>query len=168
MPSSADVVIRRARVDDARPLADLHIACWDDAYTGLVPQHFIDDRRAAHEERVQRWAEILAGGTTTLLAEAESALVGFSSTGPPRDNDLAGDFDVELYSLYARASWWGTGVGYALLREAVGDRATYLWVLANNPRAVRFYERQGFRADGTREERDMGLHLRMVRAGTPG
>lgn len=168
MPSTADVVVRRARVDDARRLTELHIDCWDDAYTGIVPQHFIDDRRAAHEERVQRWGEILAGDTTTLVAEEESGLIGFASTGTPRDNDLADDFDVELYGLYVRGVWWGTGVGYALLREAVGDRATYLWVLANNPRAIRFYERQGFRADGTREDRDMGAHLRMVRAGTPG
>lgn len=168
MAGSTEALIRRAVVDDARALADLHIDCWDDAYTGLVPQHFIDDRRARHEERVERWGEILAGDTSTLVAEAGAGLIGFASTGPPRDNDLADDFGVELYGLYVRAAWWGTGVGYALLREAVGDRATYLWVLANNPRAIRFYERQGFRADGTREERDMGTHARMVRAGTPG
>jgi GNAT superfamily N-acetyltransferase len=166
MPPSADVVIRRAEVADARATADLHIDCWDDAYTGLVPQHFLDDRRAIHEERVEHWARILEAGSATLVAEADGGLVGFSSTGPPRDADLATDFDVELYALYVRARWWGTGVGYALLQAAVGDRATYLWVLDNNPRAIGFYERQGFRMDGTREERDMGVHARMVRAGT--
>ena len=63
-------------------------------------------------------------------------------------------------------AWWGTGVGYVLFEEAVGDRAAYLWVLAGNDRAIRFYERQGFRLDGTEDEHDEGLHVRMVRAGT--
>ena len=65
-----------------------------------------------------------------------------------------------------RKKLWGTGVGYALFEAAVGDRAAYLWVLAANERAIRFYERQGFRLDGTEDEQDEGLHVRMVRAGT--
>jgi GNAT superfamily N-acetyltransferase len=65
-----------------------------------------------------------------------------------------------------RAAWWGTGVGSALLREAIADRAAYLWVLAANDRAIRFYEHHGFALDGTEDEHDEGLHVRMVRAGT--
>ena len=73
--------------------------------------------------------------------------------------------ELELYALYVRAAYWGTGVGYALFEIAVGDRACYLWVLAGNERAIGFYERQGFRLDGTEDEHDEGLHVRMVRAG---
>ncbi len=157
-------VIRRAVPDDAQALADLHIDCWDDAYTGLVEQHFLDDRRAILDERVEHWRDILSGHEPTLVAEDESGLLGFASAGQGRDNDV--DLDLELKALYVRAACWGTGLGYALLEEAIGDRAAYLWVLANNPRAIGFYERQGFRFDGTRDERDMGVHARMVRAGT--
>ena len=67
---------------------------------------------------------------------------------------------------YVRAAYWGTGVGYALFEIAIGDRAAYLWVLAGNERAIGFYERQGFRLDGTEDEHDEGRHVRMVRAGT--
>jgi len=69
-------------------------------------------------------------------------------------------------ALYVRAARWGHGIGYALLETAIGDRAAYLWVLHDNERAIGFYERQGFRLDGTRDEHDEGLHVRMVRAGT--
>lgn len=165
MASSTDVVIRRAVADDAAAMAALHIDCWDDAYTGLVPQHFLDDRRAIHDERVEHWRAILSEHHDTLVAEGPSGLLGFASAGQGRDNDV--DLDLELWALYVRASCWGTGLGFALLEEAIGDRAAYLWVLADNPRAIRFYERQGFRFDGTRDERDMGVHARMVRAGTP-
>ena len=65
-----------------------------------------------------------------------------------------------------RAAYYGSGIGYALFEQAVGDRAAYLWVLAGNERAIAFYERQGFRLDGTEDEQDKGMHVRMVRAGT--
>ena len=162
MPS--DVSIRQAVVPDAEPLAHLHVDVWDDAYTGLMPQGILDDRREKVAERVDKWRGILGGQDSIWVAEDTEGLIGFASTGPARDNDM--DDTLELYSLYVRAAYWGTGVGYALFEVAVGDHAAYLWVLADNARAIGFYERQGFRLDGTEDEHDEGLHVRMVRAGT--
>ena len=159
------VLIRPAEPADAEALAHLHLDVWDDAYTGLMPQGILDDRREKVDERVERWQEILTTSeNTTWLAEDAEGLIGFAGTGPARDNDM--DDLLELYALYVRASRWGTGVGYALFETTVGDRAAYLWVLASNERAISFYERQGFRLDGTDDEHDEGLHVRMVRAGT--
>lgn len=162
MPS--DVSIRQGVVPDAESLAHLHVDVWDDAYTGLMPQGILDDRREKVAERVDRWREILGSREPTWVAEDSEGLIGFASTGPARDNDM--DDTLELYALYVRASYWGTGVGYALFEIAVGDRAAYLWVLAGNERGITFYERQGFRLDGTEDELDEGRHVRMVRAGT--
>lgn len=159
------MAVRRASVVDAEALAHLHLDVWDDAYTGLMAQQLLDDRREKLAERVERWREVLGSGEeSTYVAAGPDGLVGFASAGPGRDNDV--DTELEVKALYVRAAHWGTGVGYALLREAIGDRAAYLWVLAGNERAVRFYERQGFRLDGTQDELDEGLHARMVRAGT--
>jgi len=55
-----------------------------------------------------------------------------------------------------RAGCWGTGVGCAPFEQAVADRVASLRVLANNERAISFYERQGFRLDGRLEEHDEG------------
>jgi len=158
------VRIRRGIPEDAEPMAQLHVDVWDDAYSGLVPQGILDDRRERVAERAERWRDIFAQEKPTWLAEDGDGLVGFSGTGPARDNDI--DLELELYALYVRAAYYGTGVGYALFEQAVGDRSCYLWVLAGNDRAIRFYERQGFRLDGTQDEHDEGLHVRMVRAGT--
>jgi len=165
-PLPDGVTIRRATPDDAPALAHLHLDVWDDAYTGLMDQAVLDDRRANVEGRIQRWREILAEHERTLLAVGPEGLVGFAGAGPGRDNDVSPELDLELHALYVRAAWWGTGIGYALLEDAIGDRAAYLWVLAGNERAIRFYERQGFRRDGTEDEHDEGRHVRMVRAGT--
>jgi len=164
MPVPAHVSIRPAVPGDAEALAHLHVDVWDDAYTGLVPQGILDDRREKVAERVERWEQILTGPTSVWVAEEEHGPVGFAQTGPARDNDM--EELLELWALYVRASHWGTGLGYALFETAVGDRAAYLWVLAGNERAIRFYERQGFRLDGTEDEHDEGRHVRMVRAGT--
>lgn len=157
------ITIRRAVPDDAEALTHLHLDCWDDAYAGLIDQQVLDARRISVPERIDRWRTILEQGEGPLLAEGPEGLVGFVSTGPGRDNDV--DTDLELMSLYVRAAWWGTGVGYVLFEEACDERAAYLWVLEGNDRALRFYERQGFRRDGTVDEHDEGLHVRMVRAG---
>jgi GNAT superfamily N-acetyltransferase len=165
-PLPDGVTIRRATPDDAPALAHLHLDVWDDAYAGLMDQAILDERRANVEGRIQRWREILAEHDRTLLAVGPEGLVGFAGAGPGRDNDVSPELDLELHALYVRAAWWGTGIGYALLEDAIGDRAAYLWVLAGNERAIRFYERQGFRRDGTEDEHDEGRHVRMVRAGT--
>ena len=158
------VSLRRAEAADAEALAHLHLDVWDDAYTGLMPQGILDDRRERVDERVERWRDILGQPHGNWVAEDTDGLVGLACSGPARDNDI--DDLLELYALYVRASYYGTGVGFALFEQTVGDRAAYLWVLANNERAIRFYERQGFRLDGTEDEHDEGLHVRMVRAGT--
>ena len=160
MVRPAGVVIRAAEVGDAEDLARLHQDCWDDAYTGLVPQQVLDDWRHDLEGRVLRWRQTLPDDGATLLAETADGLVGFARCGA-RDEDV--DLDLELIAIYVRAAWWSTGLGRALFEEAVGERPAYLWVLEGNERAIGFYERQGFRMDGSRKERPEGVHLRMVR-----
>jgi GNAT superfamily N-acetyltransferase len=159
------IVVRRAVPEDAEELAHLHLDVWDDAYTGLVPQGILDDRRERAAERVEHWRTILGSDSPapTYVAEGVDGLVGFAAAGPARDADV--DVELELWALYVRQRHYSTGVGYALFETVVGDRAAYLWVLAGNTRAIGFYERQGFRLDGTEDEQDEGLHLRMVRAG---
>lgn len=62
-----------------------------------------------------------------------------------------------MYAIYVDAQRFGTGIGIALLQESVrrtsaaGHPRMLLWVLKGNTRARRFYERQGFAADGDEE-----------------
>lgn len=68
--------------------------------------------------------------------------------------------------MYVLREHHGGGAGQALLDAALGAEPAQLWVAAANARAIRFYERNGFRADGT-ETVDPRLsdlrELRMVR-----
>ena len=154
--------IRSAVPADAEALTRLHLDCWDDAYTGLIPQEILDARRDDVDGRVERWRAIIGQGAT-ILAEHDGGLIGFASAGPGRDDGPA-DVPLELQALYVRATHWGTGLGHALLARAVGDAECYLWVLEGNDRSVTFYEKHGFRPDGGAMDTPEGHHIRMLRA----
>ncbi len=58
------------------------------------------------------------------------------------------------------------GSGQALLDSAVADRSAFLWVAELNPRAIAFYRRNGFEADGAHTvsaEWENLAEIRMVR-----
>lgn len=157
-----DVTIRRAEPADAEPLAVLHLVVWEEAYTGLMPQQVLDERRARPiADRVEVWRRRLArpDQQTWVAVDEDGDIVGFAESGRGRD----GSGDLEVMALYVRAGRYGTGLGHRLLDTAIGDRPAYLWVLAGNERALRFYEKHGFALDGRVEEEPEGRHLRMVR-----
>ena len=83
------------------------------------------------------------------MAEVEGELIGFSVAGPARDPEPP--VELELYAVYVRRLWYGTGVGQALTEAVIGDRPACLWVLETNLRARAFYARNGFRPDGERQ-----------------
>ena len=75
-----------------------------------------------------------------------SDLVGFVGSGPARDENPPRE--RELYFIYLLDAYHGTGIGQKLFDAAVGNDPVYLWVASDNPRAHRFYTRNGFVADG--------------------
>jgi GNAT superfamily N-acetyltransferase len=160
------VLIRPAAVRDAEALTDLHLDVWEETYGDLIAVDILQERRKSRSDRIARWRQnIPQPESETLLAweDDRSRLLGFVSTGPGRDEPEAGLPDVEVWALYARAEVYGRGVGYALLNEAIGTAAAYLWVLDGNDRAIGFYERQGFRFDGSSKTEPVGVERRMVR-----
>lgn len=150
--ASSSPRIRPATAEDADALGAFHVASWREAYAGLLPAEFLAGLDV--DGRARRWRDILEGGSagTTLLAASAGGVVGLVSVGPslqPAQPATAG-----LYALYVDAAEWGTGLGYrlheaglGLLRTAGAVRAE-LWVLRTNARAISFYERQGWYADG--------------------
>jgi GNAT superfamily N-acetyltransferase len=88
----------------------------------------------------ERWqTQLRRADATTLLAEVQghpSGLVSFSAEW--------------LESLFVVPEQWGSGVAARLHDEAVAAlvRPCHLWVLEENLRARRFYERRGWQGDG--------------------
>ena len=126
---------------------------WQSAY-----EHVFGAERLAGvtvEQRLPMWRQILNDPSqTALVVEDETGrLVGWCTVAPSRDADA----DGELWGIYVLQEAWGTGAGTALLVAGtdvlgeLGYREAILWVLEDNPRARRFYERAGWALDGARK-----------------
>jgi GNAT superfamily N-acetyltransferase len=152
------VEVRRARLDDAAAIAAVHVGAWQSAYVHIFGKERLAELDA--ERRTGGWERVLAERheEEVFVAERDGSLVAFASVGPSRDGEASG----ELYAIYALPEAWGTGAGPELMREALtalrarGFATATLWVLEDNPRARRFYEREGWALDTARRE---GEHL---------
>ena len=145
------MVIGPATADDAREIAHIHVDAWRAAYAGIMP----DEHLAALsvDERETMWREAIAAGRPELLvARLDGRVTGWISFDRARESD-AGAHIGEVWALYLDPAHVSTGLGSALWRGAKerlvarGFRSVILWVLAGNPRAIRFYERVGFAVD---------------------
>ena len=59
---------------------------------------------------------------------------------------------VEIVAIHSLPESWGTGLGHAMLEESlnqIGNQRVFLWAFKENKRARRFYEKHGFRWDGS-------------------
>ncbi|MFF8034474.1 MULTISPECIES: GNAT family N-acetyltransferase [unclassified Streptomyces] len=157
------VRLRAMTADDCARVAGIRVRGWQHAYRGLVPQPYLDGLDVGADAERHRTRLLRGDGSVVnLVAETEGGdLAGWAAFGPYRDGDVRTG-DAELYALYLRPEHIGRGVGRALLTEvthrcaAAGHRDMYLWVLKDNARARRFYERAGFGADGAEESFEVG------------
>jgi len=150
--TSPDGTVRPARPADAREIAVVHVATWQHAYAGLLP----DDLLAGLDvnQRAGHWRTRISeprNGIFVLVFEQLGRVRGFVSGGPSRDGDAGG----EVYAIYVDPACQGQGAGTRLLAAAARRLAearftgASLWVLADNHPSRRFYESRGWRPDGT-------------------
>lgn len=139
---------RPALLEDALPIAEVHIASWRAAYAGLLAPEYLSSLSV--EARASRWREILLSKqSSTLVAEVSGRVVAFANFGKCRDDD-APQNRGEIWALYAAPEAWGKGHGRALTVRAetelmsTGFAETSLWVLSENLRGIRFYESCGY------------------------
>jgi len=151
----ARLSIRTATPLDADAIARAQVASWQAAYRGIVPDEHLDaldwrEWAIARREQLERATD---EGVRVNVALVDGSLVGYVASGPERDGDPAAHQGEEVYALYLAPELWGRGIGRDLLSRAVAevpaDVPITLWVLADNLRARSFYERSGFRADGS-------------------
>ncbi|MFK8250311.1 GNAT family N-acetyltransferase [Ancylobacter terrae] len=128
-------------------MIDLWVAGWSATLPAIdfeARRGFIVDHLAALEA---------AGAATRLAFDAgNGTLAGFVVVDP-----ATGYLD----QLAVSPTWWGSGVAAALLAEArrLSPAGLLLDVNRDNPRAVRFYEREGFQRTGESTNPRSGLPI---------
>jgi GNAT superfamily N-acetyltransferase len=143
-------LIRRAAEADLPAIAAVHLASWQDACKGVVPEAVLLGRSIA---------DCLAGWRTTFAAHAANITVaashdgrihGFCCAGAVVDADRNAPFEFEVYGLHVAPSSRRNGIGARLLRQALararqrdGSSTAIVWALKDLALSRRFYEREG-------------------------
>jgi GNAT superfamily N-acetyltransferase len=154
------IEVRAAVPEDAHDVARVHVRSWQSAYRELIAQDYLDSLEPETWVGRYTFGRMGIGLPSTLVAVDGSTICGLATTGLCRDIDVS-NFG-ELIAIYVDPAYIRTGVGRLLIiaaRERLrrgGVRQAVLWVLDGNVRARRFYERDGWRFDGTRRTRTYG------------
>lgn len=150
--------IRQASIEDAKLLTDLAYTTFWDAFAHH-PKNAPDDlnyymRQAFNQEQIT--AELGDEKNIFLIAEIGDEAAGYSKIIIDNiEPGITAERPVELSRLYSHQKHLGQGVGQSLM-DACFDRARgegrdvmWLGVWEYNPRAQRFYEKNGFQVVGT-------------------
>ena len=156
------VIKKMESEDEINGKGYVHYKSWHEAYAGLIDAGYLE--RHTLEKCIataHKWPDNI------LVAKDGEKVVGFVGYGAYRDAALPAC--GEVFALYVLAEYYGQKVGYELMKAAVERLSAYkkiaVWVLKGNERAIRFYERFGFRFDGTEAEIVLGTpntELRML------
>jgi GNAT superfamily N-acetyltransferase len=152
--------LRRATGADANAVARMHVATWQTAYRGIVPDSFLDGMEVAARAARYTFDRLGPGDPATWIAVDDDRVVGMVSISPSRDEDLPEVGEVQ--ALYVSPERWRSGAGTQLMARAeallvqAGFRDALLWVLRDNARGRAFYEATGWRADGRSKTLEIG------------
>jgi GNAT superfamily N-acetyltransferase len=136
------IEIREARADEGPVLAAVQELASVAALGHIFPPELHPYPRGVVQAH---WGAALDDpAKRTLIAVSEDQPVGAACV-----------YEEWLEGLYVVPEQWGTGLGGRLHDRALevvrelGSERCHLWVLEDNARARRFYERRGWRENGT-------------------
>lgn len=154
----SSLIIRQATPEDARVLTDLAYTTFWDAFAHH-PKNAPDDlnhymRQAFNQEQIA--AELTDDKNIFLIAELEGEAAGYSKIVIDNiEPGITAERPVELSRLYSHQKHLGKGIGQSLMdacfERSRGEGRDVMWlgVWEYNPRAQRFYEKNGFRIVGS-------------------
>jgi GNAT superfamily N-acetyltransferase len=146
------VILRTGKDSDLGEVGRLHFRSRLDAYADVLPAQAL--AFGSPDGLAEWWAERWKWERDThrlAVAADGDRIVGFTYVGPDDEPGV-----MLLNAIHVDPQYVGSGVGRQLMADALphlGHRAV-LWVLAGNDRARRFYERGGWRFDGTTRVED--------------
>jgi ribosomal protein S18 acetylase RimI-like enzyme len=152
--------LKRATAADAAALSLVASACFLETFAGLLegPDIVAHCANANHHDTFRDWAEATDGRVVVAEIASGGAPIGYSVlTSPDFPAVDTHPDDIELRRIYTLSRAHGTGLGPALMAQALldaralGCKRVLLGVYAGNDRARAFYEKQGFEAVGTRQ-----------------
>ncbi len=151
------MTVRNAKYEDMELTASIMVTSFRTAFTEFVSPETMDT--CTNPDNCRAMLEhIYQEGKMRFLIGDDQGFLCWQET----------EDGAEIMALHSLPESWGSGLGHAMLTEAlkqIGDRPVFLWVFKENTRARRFYKKHGFHWDGSERvsEFDGALEVRYVR-----
>ncbi len=169
--------LRFAVPDDAAALSALAARTFQDTYAAFNTPANMAAHLAATFSPEQQRAEIEASDTMIIVAQRDEALIAYAHVAraivPPQVGDAQA---LEIKRFYVDRAWHGCGVAQRLMTKTIlsaaerGAATVWLTVWNQNPRAIAFYRKVGFRDVGEypfRLGNEIQTDILMARETTP-
>ncbi|MFC8538115.1 GNAT family N-acetyltransferase [Streptomyces sp. NPDC057249] len=153
------VHVREMDAADVEAVSMIRVRGWQAAYAGIVPETYLAAMTVEGDAGQRRqWFAQPGRQARDLVALGDRGPVGWICFGPWRGEAPGPRRVGEVYALYFLPDLIGQGIGRRLLEEAharmksLDFEVSALWVLSDNRRGRRFYERSGYQADGATQD----------------
>lgn len=138
----------------------VHWKSWQESYAGIVSADYLANMSLEKcIEIARRWPEGI------LVAKDGERVIGFVAYGTEAMEDIRPC--GMIFGLYLLQEYHGRGIGKRLMEAAMSKmddcEAVALWVFRENEKAIRFYERCGFLADGEEKTAVYGKPCQVIR-----
>jgi ribosomal protein S18 acetylase RimI-like enzyme len=147
--------IRYANENDSLLLAELGRKTFYDTFIEYNSPDDMAKYLSEHYSIEIQMSEIKDPDTVFLIAEQNGVPVGYTKLkGKSKGDGVAGTNPMELQRIYTIQEYIGKGVGAELMKEAIraakerGFNCLWLGVWEKNERAIKFYEKWGFKKVG--------------------
>jgi len=135
------MIVGNAKFEDMKQAGHIMSVSFRSAFADFVSRQTMD--ACAREENCIALLEgIFREGKVHFLMGGNSGMLAWQHT----------EDGAEIIAIHSLPESWGTGLGHAMLTEAlnqIGNHPVFLWAFRENTRARRFYEKHGFRWDGS-------------------
>lgn len=144
-----------AKEDNLLEISKIYESSWKYAYKGIIPQDYLDSIPTG------QWANCIhKTGMNSLVLIERGRMIGTAGFCKSRWEEYS-DYG-EVVSIYFLPDYIAKGYGRLLLNKCIeelnqcGFRKVLLWVLEDNYRARKFYERNGFIDSGVFMDDNIG------------
>lgn len=150
------VEVLRATSKMADDMGYVHAMSWQKAYKDIIPKEILN--KFTPENRAIIFKEAIATRPEEFyLFKVENKPAGIALLHK-RHEDQAADVDGEIYAFYFHPDYWGHDCTHSAFQYCIdrlieiGFQTISIWVLEENYRARRFYEKFGFSYDGSQKK----------------
>ena len=140
-----NIIIKKMETaEEIKGKAYVHWCSWHEAYPDLVDPAYLEKLTLEKcEDLAFKWPH------NQLIAKDKDRVIGFVGYG---EEGKGTPETGEIFALYVLREYYGKGAAQQLMKAGLEQLDHYsqicLWVLKDNNRAIRFYQKCGFKPDG--------------------